>query len=108
MSKARWINVCAGAWLLVSGGILRAPRAMLANQLFLGAAIFLLAFLAMGVNRFRRLNSALGLWAMISPFVFGYDATAAAFNGMAVGLVVFAVSLWPGQHALRDGHAASR
>ena len=108
MSKARWINVCAGAWLFASAGILHPTRAALANQLVLGLAILLVAFLAMGVDRFRVINTALGMGAIVSPFLLGYESSAAAFNDVAVGLVVYAVSMWPGRRGLAGGRSATR
>ena len=92
--KGQWINVALGIWLCFSSALFAHTPDALANNLFLGLSIFLVAFLAMGIARLRRFNTLLGAWAIVSPFALGYMNSSAALNDVLVGIVVAAVSLW--------------
>ncbi len=91
--STRWINAVM-AVLLVCTGIL-APGAERANNLALGLVIFVVAFLAMGLPRMRRVNTALGAWAVLSPFVLDYRADVPGWTALVAGIVVVVASLWP-------------
>jgi hypothetical protein len=88
----RWFNVGLGCWLVASGLFAR-PGAESLNNLLLGVAIFLVGFLAMGIEEFGRLSAVLGLWAIASPFVLGYPDVGAGLNDLLVGVLVVATSL---------------
>ncbi len=100
---ASWINVALGVWLCVATVLFARGSPEVPNELFLGLSIFLIAFLAMGVRRFRRLNTLLGLWAVISPFTFGYHDRGAGLSSIFAGLAVIAASLWT-QHDTGPRH----
>lgn len=105
----RWINVALGVWLSVAAALFAHDgTATITNNLFLGLSIFLVSFVAMGVDTFRRVNSTLGAWAVFSPFLLGYVNRAAAVNDMVVGILVVWVSLWaPRKAGRRPGSLAA-
>lgn len=104
MSLARWVSAVAGTWLFISSAVLFAPAWERVNEGFVGVAIFLTAFVAMAYTRFRLVNTVLGLWAVLSPFILALAASAAAVSQVAAGLVVFTASLWPGRKDFTNGH----
>ncbi len=91
--SSRWVNVAASL-LMVCAGLL-GRGAERTNNLVVGFAIFLVAFVAMGSVGIRRLNTALGAWAALSPFVLAYRDPVPGWTAIAAGLVVVVASLWP-------------
>jgi len=108
MSPARWVTVAASTWLTISAWLLPAQALVRANSSLVGLGAFVGGFLAMGVDRARRFNTALGFWAILSPFVFHFDATPAALNQFFVGLVILTASLWRGHDDVLGRHPAQR
>jgi hypothetical protein len=106
----RWFNVLLGAWLLVIGIVMGPGTPAFGDHLFLGLAIFLVSFLAMGIPQLRALNVALGAWTVLSPFVFGYEQGGRlALNDIVVGiLVVWVASTAPRPRRREDDHAHAR
>ncbi|HVI92663.1 MAG TPA: hypothetical protein VM753_01585 [Anaeromyxobacter sp.] len=84
----RWVNVFLGAWVLVTGLIVGPHAPEFGNHIFLGLAIFLVAFVAMAVPGARAANVILGVCAIASPFVFGYASSPLAMHDIAIGVVV--------------------
>ena len=106
--KGHWINAVLGAWLCVSAALLAHTPAAATNSLFLGLSIFLVSFLAMGIEGLWRLNALLGAWAVISPFALGYMNSSAALNDVLVGIAVVAIALRvPGRLARQVEHHAT-
>jgi hypothetical protein len=91
--SSRWVNVVMSL-LLVAGGLL-GRGAERANDLVVGFAVFLVAFVAMGSVGIRRVNTLLGVWAVLSPFVLAYPDPVPGWTAIAAGLVVVVASLWP-------------
>jgi hypothetical protein len=102
--KGRWINVALGVWLSATAALFSRGGAALTNNLFLGLSIFLVAFMAMGVDNFRRINTMLGAWAVVSPFLLGYGVSGAAMNDVLVGILVVSTSLWAPHEPDRRAH----
>ncbi len=100
--SGRWVNVVMSV-LLVSAGFL-GRGAERTNNLLLGFAVFLVAFIAMASVGARRLNTALGAWAALSPFVLAYRDEAPGYADILVGLVIVVASLWPDRPVA--GHAS--
>lgn len=98
--SSRWINVVMGMWLVSTA--IAARGAERANGLALGLSIFVVAFLAMGLPRLRRVNTLLGAWAVLSPFALGYRDDVAGWSVLGAGIVVVVASLWPDR--ARAGH----
>jgi len=92
---ARAINVALGIWLVVSGAIFpQANDARLVSYLA-GAAIALVASLRRWRDGVRYVNTALAVWLAFSPGgLFRLDSPA-AWNVLAVALLVFVFSLFP-------------
>ena len=90
--RSRWFNVALGVWLVVAA-LFGSPGTASVNNRLLGLGIFLVAFLAMGIEAFGRVSALLGAWAIVSPFVLGYHDAAAGLNDVAVGILVVATSL---------------
>ncbi len=91
--SSRWVNVSMS--LLMVGTGLLGRGAEQANNLVVGFAIFLVAFIAMGSVGIRRVNTLLGAWAALSPFVLVYRDPVPGWTAIAAGLVVVVASLWP-------------
>ncbi len=105
--SGRWVNVVMSV-LLVAAGFL-GGGAERANNLVLGFAVFFVAFIAMASVGARRLNTALGAWAVLSPFVLTYHDEAPGWADILVGLVIVVASLWPDPPpARRLPHAGPR
>ncbi len=92
---ARWLNAALGTWILASGLMAGPGAAPFSGHLVLGVAIFVVAFMSMGVPRARFLNAALGASVVLSPFVLGYLDQTIAMSDMVVGILVVAFSLGP-------------
>ncbi len=97
--SARWVNAVMGV-LVVCAGLL-GQGAERTNNLVVGFAIFLVSFVAMGSVGARRLNTALGAWALFSPWVLVYRDAAPGWANVAAGLVVIVASLWPDRSPAR-------
>ncbi len=91
--SSRWVNVSMSL-LLVGTGLL-GQGAERTNNLVVGFAIFLVAFIAMGSVGIRRVNTLLGAWAALSPFVLAYRHPIPGWTAIGAGLVVVVASLWP-------------
>jgi hypothetical protein len=91
--SSRWVNVVMGLVLFCTGVAARGGVER-ANGLALGLSVFLVAFLAMAV-RVRRVNTLLGAWAALSPFVLAYRDPVPGWIDVATGVVVVVASLWP-------------
>ncbi len=106
--SSRWVNVVMSL-LMVSAGLL-GQGAERTNNLVVGFAIFLVAFVAMGSVGIRRVNTLLGAWAALSPFVLVYRDPVPGWTAIAAGLVVVVASLWPDRPPRRltaAGHRAA-
>ncbi|HTN53257.1 MAG TPA: SPW repeat protein [Anaeromyxobacter sp.] len=99
---ARWVNVVLGAWLIVTAVLVGPAAPEFGDHLFLGLTIFLVAFLAMALPRLRILNLAFGAWAVLSPFVFGYEQARFAFHDIVVGILVIWAAITPPRRRRRD------
>jgi hypothetical protein len=91
--SSRWVNVVMS--LLMVGAGLLGRGAERANNLVVGFAIFLVAFVAMGSVGIRRINTLLGVWAASAPFVLAYRDPVPGWTAIVAGLVVVVASLWP-------------
>ncbi len=92
---ARWINVALGAWLFLTALVAGPQAPPFADHLVLGIAIFLLAFMAMGIPKLRHVNAFLGGWTALSPFVFHYMSGRFAFHDIVIGILVFWAAVTP-------------
>lgn len=110
---ASGINLVLGAWLVASAWIFIYAAAGAAwNSVVIGALIFLI-----GVTRvsslvgplLARVNAALGLWTIASPWVFGYPGEEPAkWNSVAVGIAVTLLALWSAKATVSRNRQESR
>lgn len=103
MTKPRWqdvINLFIGSWLFVSPWIMRFSEDVTvaaSNAYILGMGIALFAAVAAYVPKVweEGINMALGVWAMISPWLLGFAThTVATRTTLAVGVVVTVLAAW--------------
>ena len=92
------IALLAGLWLFVSPWVYGAYGNTNAwNSWIVGALIFLFALIRMNqpaATGLSWLNSILGIWIFISPWVFGYTGnTGPLINSLFVGFIVFCVAV---------------
>lgn len=101
-----WVNLAFGLWVMVSpwaiahvmagaGDPAGVTEAVMWNHYAVGAAVALLAAVALGSSRQwgEWLNIALGIWLLVSPWVIGFTTSAVLMlNAAVVGglIVVFA------------------
>ncbi|HEX4135741.1 MAG TPA: SPW repeat protein [Bryobacteraceae bacterium] len=105
---ASLIALLAGLWLFFSPWIYGAfANSNAWNSWIVGALIFLFARIRM--NRpaetgLSWLNSILGIWIFISPWVYGYTANSGrVVNSLLVGLIVFCAGI-AGANSERMSH----
>jgi hypothetical protein len=93
-----WINLILGAWLFLSPWILNYTVSQGAawNAYILGIAIIVFTIIALSTPKpwEEWVNTALGVWLIISPWVVGFATQAAAtWNAVILGIIVLAISL---------------
>jgi hypothetical protein len=105
---ASFIALLAGLWLFVSPWIYGAYANSNAwNSWVIGALIFLFALMRMkhpAATGLSWLNSILGIWTFVSPWVYGYTGNSGrVVNSLCVGLIVFCAAL-AGANSERMSH----
>ena len=101
MTTASGLNILAGLWLIISRFILgySALRGTMWNDVIVGIIIALIA--AGKLSRGRSIqwlswiNVVLGLWLIVSPFIFGNAGnTRVLYNEFIVSIVVVILAAW--------------
>jgi len=107
---ASLIALLAGLWLFVSPWIYGVYGDVGAwNNWIVGGLIFLLALIRFNkpaATGLSWLNSILGIWTFVSPWVFGYIGTGRIINSLFVGFIVFCVAIL-GANSERMNHDRS-
>ena len=67
----------------------------------LGLGVIAVAITAIRVPGFRFINTGLGAWLIMAPFVLSYNTLRPVLNDVLLGLAVIALSLVP-QVRMRD------
>lgn len=93
-----WVNLLIGIWLFVSPWVMgySTVQAPALNAYVMGAALILLTAIALYIPRRWEewVNSIIGLWMVVSPWILGFSAmTAVTWNAAIIGLAVLAISL---------------
>lgn len=97
VSHARWasfINFLAGVWIIISPYTLgySSMNSALMNNMTFGAIIAILALVRIAnAKRYESLswiNTILGLWIIVSPFIIGYPTVVSQLDNVVAGLVV--------------------
>lgn len=92
-----WVNVVVGAWLVVSGGLLRFETAPLWNSIILGIIIAALALWAyFGKQKWAFWGDVVaGAWLFFSPWILGFASDPKAlWNSVIFGVIAAADGLW--------------
>lgn len=109
---ASWINVIAGAWLIISPFVLNyGSSTPSTNDTWLGIIVGVLAL----IRAFSSIRSTYwiswlsvvaGIWLIIAPFTLGYTNGTAITNDILLGIIVAVVAFWnlgAGNLALHGG-----
>ncbi|MBS1188875.1 MAG: repeat protein [Rhodocyclaceae bacterium] len=106
MLKERWqdgVTLLAGLWFAVApwalGYDFADHKGIFYNHLIVGAAIVLLSAGALARPKAWEevVDFLLGLWALASPWIFGYgNMHSLRVNAVIVGLIVAVLALWIG------------
>jgi len=98
-----WVVVVLGVWEFIAAFVLGylASTAALWDAIILGIALVVLAGWAALSNQTATIkslswvNTVLGVWLIIAPFILGYSKlTGALWNDIIVGIVVAVLSVW--------------
>lgn len=94
-----WVNLILGVWLFVSPWILAYAMQDAAawNAYILGAAIVVFAAIAAYMPKAweEMINTLLGVWLVLSPYVLGFAAqTMIAVHTVVVGVLVTVFAVW--------------
>ena len=101
MVAKRWqdkANLVLGAWLFISPWVLSYAGTLAArNAAILGLGIVVFALLAAYMPRAWEeiINTVLGIWLVVSPFVLGFSGSARiSLHTVIVGILATAFALW--------------
>ena len=90
-----WVNIVLGIWLIISPFILGVHSSgALWSNVVAGALVGILSLLRWSMHQpgWSWLNLILGIWLVISPFVF-FLSGAAMWNNVILGIIVAAFAL---------------
>jgi hypothetical protein len=91
-------NFVLGVWLIISPWVFQYPTAIPAwNAWVVGAVIAVAAAAAlMAFHEWEEwVNTALGAWLVVSPWILGFsELTTALLNQIVIGLLVGALAIW--------------
>jgi hypothetical protein len=99
-----WGNLLLGAWLFISPWVMQYPSdtpGATWNAHILGAAIVIFAAFAVYIPRIweEGLNTLLGIWMIISPWVLGFASYRnVTMNAVIVGILVAVLAAWAMVH----------
>ena len=110
--SASGVNVLLGCWLIASPWIFAYTGNASAfwNSIVAGALVVLLAAGRFSLPRSSLgsswLNVLLGLWTIVSPWIYGYAANGAAmWDCIAVGIAIALLASWSGRATALEHHA---
>jgi SPW repeat len=107
---ASGINVLLGIWLVVSPwfyGYATASTDVTWNSVIVGLLIVICAavrsFAPLRRAALSGVNILLGIWVLLSPWVYGYSADVPRLGtNVVVGIVVIALAIWSGGRTYVD------
>jgi hypothetical protein len=100
MTERRWkdgANLVLGAWLCVSPWVLQYSGSVAGlNAFAMGAAIVVVALIAAYMPKAWEevINTLIGVWLVLSPFVLPHVATKVALHTVLVGILATAFAIW--------------
>ena len=94
-----WVNLILGLWLFVSPWVLAYAMQDAAawNAYIMGAAIVIFAAIAAYMPKAweEMINTVLGVWLVLSPYVLGFAGqTMIAVHTVVVGVLVTVFAVW--------------
>jgi hypothetical protein len=92
-----WANLVLGGWLLASPWLLHYAGSIAAwNASVMGAGIVVFALIAAYMPKAWEeiINTGLGMWLVISPFVLGFSTASIALHTVVVGILAIAFAVW--------------
>ena len=92
-----WLNILLGIWVIISPFVLAfpSPRATW-NNVATGIAVGVLAIVRWSTRNqpgWSWITAILGIWLILSPFVFGVVSGATLWNNGILGIIIAAVAL---------------
>src|SRR5262245_32659605 len=93
--QASYGNIVLGAWLFISAFLWQHSQAQFTNTWVMGIIVTAAALISLSVPAFRYVNTAAGLWLIISGFTLNRHTAGTAWNNVIVGVLVFLISLVP-------------
>jgi hypothetical protein len=104
ITTAGILNIIAGIWILISPWVYgyAVDTGGMWNSVIVGIVIAVLALIrASGAYTqawLSWINAILGLWLIISPWVYGYDNnTGGSWNSIILGIIVCILAVWSAQ-----------
>jgi hypothetical protein len=94
---ANWVNVALGIWVIISPFVLGFAhlQAVMWNDVAVGIAVALFALSRSPNHRGGEpLNVVLGVWLILSAFVFGVAAAVPFWNSIILGIVIALAALF--------------
>lgn len=96
---ASGVSMVAGLWLIISPfmlGYFNAPL-LLWNSIVFGAIVAILALVKLAMpakeERLDWINFMIGLWLILSAFIFGYTSSAVLWNNLLLGIILTAATM---------------
>lgn len=99
---ARIASGVIGAWIYMSAFLWKHTFAHFMNAWVLGVVAMMTAAAAYLDPRFRRVNTAIGVWMVASAFLLPHAAMATVWSNVASGAALALVSFLPGMADLSD------
>jgi len=94
---ASGLNVLVGIYLLIAGAIGGVTRGSTTNAIILGIIVAILAasraFGSAG-PWVAWINALIGIWMIISPWIYGYAGHGWMWNSIVVGIIMLALGIW--------------
>jgi hypothetical protein len=90
-----WVNILLGIWVIVSPFVLASHSSKaIWNNVIAGALVGILSIIRWSIHQrgWSWLNLILGIWLVISPFVF-FLGGAAMWNNVILGFIIAAFAL---------------
>lgn len=108
-STASWLNVLAGAWLIIAPFVLHYTNATTrTNDILIGVIVAVLALFRGAIPSKNTwlswVNLILGLWLIVAPFILGYANTTPRWNDVIMGLIVGGLAAWSAYSTSHEVH----
>src|SRR5689334_20977991 len=110
MTDKTWVNLLISIWLSIAAFFLAPPSITRAwNEIIFGSMLMVVAGWSMLVPRSAlalSIETAIGGWLIVSPFVLRYGAATGRWNDIACGIVTVVVASIAWQEVLRPERVA--